>query len=283
MSKVRERFLILSIVALVVVTASFFAYIVHRRQTKRNSPPVIMCASDEIRVSVNAPREDLLVGVTAMDAEDGDLTDSIMIESISQFVEKGKCTITYAAFDSGNKVATTSRTLYYTDYHSPRFELLSNLVYPLGTAVDPLSSIRAYDCFEGDITKRISMTAVGGDEFGMQDSHEVEFRVMNSYGDVSSFRANVVVEERSSTNVPVIQLSTYLVYIGLDELIDPLDYVEQIQLLRQSYTLEEFGRDGLIADMSGFDPSTPGSYRIPIYCESDDHVGTTTLYVIVED
>ena len=283
MSKPRERFLIISIAVLVVVAAGFFAYIMHRRAVTRNASPVISCASDEIRVSVNASREDLLVGVTAMDAEDGDLTGSIIIESISQFVEKGKCTITYATFDSGNKVATASRTLYYTDYHSPRFELLSDLVYPAGTSATPLRSIRAYDCFDGDITNRISMTVINPDELGRQETRQVEFRVINSHGDVATLRANIVTDERASLSDPEIELSTYLVYIEKGGELDPLSFVEHITLLRQVYTPEEFGVDALDADMSQFDANVPGQYRIPIYCEEDGHVGSTALYVVVED
>ena len=93
MSKPRERFLIISIALLVAVAAGFFAYLMHRKAVTKNTAPVITCATDELHVSVNATEKDLLMGVTAMDAEDGDLTDSIIIESISQFVEKGTCTI----------------------------------------------------------------------------------------------------------------------------------------------------------------------------------------------
>ena len=139
MSKQRERFLIISIAALVVVTAAFLAYLIYNRSVRRNAAPVITCTPDTISVSVNAQPRELLRGVTASDPEDGDLTSSVIIESISQFVEKGKCTITYAVFDSRNRVATASRTLYYTDYHSPRFELTGDLIYQSGTAVDPLS------------------------------------------------------------------------------------------------------------------------------------------------
>ncbi len=283
MSKPRERFLIISIAVLVVVAAGFFAYIMHRQAVTKNTDPIITCASDEIRISVKAPREDLLIGVTAMDAEDGDLTDSIIVESISQFVESGKCTITYAVFDSGNKVATASRTLFYTDYHSPRFELLGDLIYPAGTPATPLASVRAYDCFEGDITNRISMTVIDPDDIGRQETRQVEFRVINSYGDVATLRANIVTDERVSPNDPVIKLSSYLIYVKRDELFDPIDFVSSISVLRQTYSAEEFGRDGLSADVDGFDPSTPGLYRIPIYCEADGHIGSTVLYVVVEE
>ena len=297
MSKPRERLLIISIVALVVAAAGFFGYYLLSRYAKKNVTPVIICASDELRVSVDAPKEDLLIGVTAMDVEDGDLTSSIVIESISQFVEKGKCTITYAVCDSGNRVATVPRTLYYTDYYSPRFRLTGDLIYPAGTSVKPLASIKAFDCLEGDISNRISMTAVDTEEIASADSREVEFRVMNSRGDVSTFRANIVIQEKASPNTPEIRLGLpedgenefqYLIYVKAGERVDPFDYIKQIRLMNVDYTLEEFierfGSSGISAD---FDPDTQrlsnGLNIISIYCEHEGHVGSTTLYVIVED
>lgn len=296
MSKPRQRFLILSIITLVLVSAFFFGYIIHRRHVKRNSAPVIMCASDELRISVTAPKEDLLIGVTAMDAEDGDLTSKIVIESISQFTEPGKCTITYAVFDSGHKVSTASRTLYYTDYHSPRFKLRTDLTYPVGTTVKPLASIEAEDCIDGSLTNRISMTVVDEGEMSSMDSKEVEFRVINSRGDVAVFRANIVVQERTSPNTPEIKLGLpedgpndyqYLVYIREGEEFDPMEYVKLIRLMNSDYTAEEFTAQFGAENLScSFDPEKDslkvGTNAIVFYCEHEGHIGSTTLYVIVE-
>ena len=282
MSKQREKVLVFAIFALVAAAIAFFGYLLYSRIAGKNAAPVIMCATDEIRVSVNAPKEELLIGVTAMDAEDGDLTASVFIESISPFVEKGKCTITYAVCDSGNKVAVVSRTLYYTDYHSPRFELTDDFIYSIGTSVTPLANIRAYDCIDGDITSRISMSAVDDGTITVMDSREVEFRVINSYGDVSTLRANIIVQEKPSQSTPEIALSAYLVYITKDQPFDPIDYVEYVTISRVRHTVDELGRANLSADTSAFDPAVPGTYTIPIYCENDSHVGSAVLYVIVE-
>lgn len=296
MSKPRQRFLILSIIALVVVSACFFGYILHRRHMKRNAAPVIMCASKVLRVSVDASTEDLLVGVTAMDAEDGDLTDKIVIESISQFTEPGKCAITYAVCDSGKKVSSVSRTLYYSDYHPPRFSLKSDLTYPVGTTAKPLASIKAYDSIDGDITRWISMTVVDEGDMSSMDSKEVEFRVINSRGDVATFRANVVVQERMAPSTPEIMLGLpgsagddyeYLVYLKTGEAFDPMDYVKRIRLLGTDYTLEEFiakfGENSVSTDFDAENGKLPvGTSTVVFYCEHEGHIGSTTLYIIVE-
>lgn len=283
MSKPRERLLIIAIIVFAVTAVCFFAYQLHNRVVRRNAAPVITCASDEIRVSVTASDEELLSGVTAFDLEDGDLTESVIVEGISRFVERGKCTISYAVADSKNKVSTVSRTLYYTDYTPPRFELLSDLVFPNGVSVNPLAYVRAYDCFDGDITNRITMTLTDDENLGSLDTRHVEFRVSNSYGDVSILPADFSVQERQSASAPSLKLSKYIVYMTADELIDPLGYVESITLQHKSYAPDEFTLGTLSADTDGFDPGTPGVYRIPIQCEADGYIGSTALLVVVED
>lgn len=45
--------------------------------------------NSEISVSIHADEVELLSGVTAYDAKDGDVTDSLAVEHISNFIEKG--------------------------------------------------------------------------------------------------------------------------------------------------------------------------------------------------
>ena len=111
MSGSRSKLPIAALAALLLATAGFLHTFLREAAAKDDAAPVIVCSSSEIHVSVDASEEELLFGVTAMDAEDGDITSSVVIESISSFVEPGKSIITYAAFDSHNHVATASRTL----------------------------------------------------------------------------------------------------------------------------------------------------------------------------
>lgn len=279
MSRQREKLLILTIMALVIASIAFLSYRMLMKMRSRNEAPMITCASDELRVSVKATSEDLLTGVTAMDAEDGDITSSVMVGSISSFYEKGKCEITYVVFDSGNKSATMKRTLYYTDYHSPRFSLTDDLIFQTGEAVAPLKSFSAYDCIDGNITNRISMTWLDTEAA----ARAAEFRVINSYGDVSSIIVNISTQEKSSQSTPVIKLKSYLEYIEPGEMINPLDYIVSITVGRNVYSVGEYGTDNIYYDMSQFDGSVPGVYRIGIYCENAEHIGETELLVVVED
>ena len=186
MSGSRSKLPIAALAALLLATAGFFTYLLREAAAKDDAAPVIVCSSSEIHVSVDASEEELLFGVTAMDAEDGDITSSVVIESISSFVEPGKSIITYAAFDSHNHVATASRTLYYTDYHSPRFRITDSLQFLSGTVINPLLYITAEDCIDGDISNKISMTLLeSGDYISAIGVHPVEFRVTNKIGRAS--------------------------------------------------------------------------------------------------
>ena len=279
MTKSREKLLILSIVALVASAMLFLAYSLYHRIHSSNSAPKIFCATDVIYADVNATNEELLIGVSAVDAEDGDLTSSVVIGSISSFIGEGKCEITYAVFDSGNKVATATRQVHYTNYHSPRFVLADDLLYYTSELINPLKSIRAVDCFDGDLTNRISMSWVESET----DQRTVEFQVTNSRGDISTLVADVAVVEKTSQLVPEIVLSDYLVYLDSGTMFDPLDYIKSITVSKKIYTLSEYGSDKLHFDFSGFDRSVPGTYKITIFCDNGDAVGSAELIVIVED
>lgn len=278
MSKSREKLLILSIVALVIAAMLFIAYSLFNRLRSSNRAPVIYCESDTIYVSVDATDEDLLVGVTALDEEDGDLTSSVVVGNISSFSGKGKCEITYAVFDSGNKVATAKRQLYYTDYHPPRFVLKDDFVFYAGESANLLKNVSAFDCIDGEISNRISMAWIENDD----DSKIAEFQVINSRGDISMLTAQVTTVERSSQNAPSIALSDYLVYLEAGAMLDPLDYVKSITVSKKIYTPNEYGRDTLSYDLGDFNSAVPGLYRIGIFCDSGEAVGMAELLVMIE-
>ena len=284
MSKAREKRIILAIVALVAVTIGFLAYLLYLKVSSRNAAPVIVCVTDEISVSVDATDADLLIGVSAMDAEDGDITHKIVIESISAIAKNGRCTITYAVSDSDNKVSSVSRTLNFIDYHSPKFKFSNDFILISGDSKinnDLTAFISAYDCFEGDISSRISMSIIETE--GLSSTRQIEFRVSNNYGDVSSIVVDVVNRDKPPQETPSIALKEYLVYLVPEAVFDPLDYVDSITIAKESYSLSEYGADKIYADLSDFDQSTPGTYKIPIYCENGDHIGSTVLYVVVDD
>ncbi|MFR7530506.1 MAG: hypothetical protein ACLUU0_11070 [Anaerostipes hadrus] len=58
--------------------------------------PVITMNQQELTVGLNATDEDFLQGVKAVDENDGDVTDSLVVESVSNFLGGGRRLVVYA-------------------------------------------------------------------------------------------------------------------------------------------------------------------------------------------
>ena len=101
----------LTLVLFVLVLAAFIAYTVAERLTTDTTMPYIAVDSEVIEISVKDKKEVLLSGVTAYDGKDGDISDRVLIESISKFIEPGVCSVTYAVADSDKHVAKYTRTV----------------------------------------------------------------------------------------------------------------------------------------------------------------------------
>ena len=104
----------------------------HYHKNTNRDIPELEDQYPELHISVNDPPEALLQGLSAWDATDGDLTDRIMVASISHFLEPGTVNVHYVVFDAHNNSATTTRRVTYTDYKSPRFNLTKTPVYVRG-------------------------------------------------------------------------------------------------------------------------------------------------------
>ncbi len=293
MKKSRKSLLVFLCSLLAVVTVLFLLYRWSEQEKSSNLRPMIDCPSYPLRVSVDALHDTALLtsDVTARDKEDGDISSTIVVESISQFIEPGHCLINYVAFDSRNRVARATRHLYLTDYTSPTFEITDPLEFSYSTNFTPLSCIKAYDCIDGDVSNRIKMTMLNGDDdLGTIGAHNVEFSVTNSLGDVSKLSAEVVVYDRTYTElrlIPTIKLKQYLVYVEPNTFIDFMgDMVESIGVLGESYSVAEYeSRFGALeVDDGGFDADEPGIYRVLYTCEYNaEYVGSAVLIVVVRD
>lgn len=211
MRKRRKSWLL--IVALVLCIAAFAAYIMWNRTQTDNTPPQITMDAQEIQISVVEPTKNLLEGVTAQDDRDGDVTDSLVVESIYGMTDDNRVTVTYSAFDSANNVTKAQRTVYYTDYKSPHFTLSGPLAFEYQSGFDVMDYIGAQDVIDGDIQRRIRATLVSGEtSLAYEGEHEVQFRVTNSIGDTETIVLPVEVYSSGSYNADL-TLTNYLIYI----------------------------------------------------------------------
>lgn len=85
MHKMRAAVLILFLAS----SLAFGGCLMRQRTGKDGKGPEISMDNSEISVSIHADEAELLSGVTAYDAKDGDVTDSLAVEHISNFIEKG--------------------------------------------------------------------------------------------------------------------------------------------------------------------------------------------------
>ena len=225
------------IIAAVIFAGYYFVVIA----SMDHEGPVINIESDRIEVSVKDPKEMLLQGVTALDRRDGDVTDSIMIESLSNFKDENERIITYAAVDKSNNVTTAKRTLVYTDYTPPEFRLSAPMRFPSSTS-NLLPYLSAKDCLDGDITSSIKITSAGGFRSGATGTFDVTFQASNSAGDVAELTAKVSVFDTYDYRATEIVLNKYLVYLDRRESFDPYKYLKNIVINGVEYDLTE-GQD----------------------------------------
>ena len=82
-----KKLRILSIIVFVAAAVSFGMYRNEQINSKDNQAPKITMKKDSIKVSCDADQKKLLKGIKAKDSKDGDVTDSLIIESISNFTK----------------------------------------------------------------------------------------------------------------------------------------------------------------------------------------------------
>lgn len=77
------------------------------------TPPVITFPDDTVEYKEGEDTSILLEGVTAMDAVDGDVSDTLMVKSVIPMKDETTATVLYCAKDKKNNVASASREVSY--------------------------------------------------------------------------------------------------------------------------------------------------------------------------
>lgn len=177
--------MMIEIFLIVVVVVGIGAYFVHNHIVAMNEPPVFKIEAESDIFSVKATEKDLLDGVVATDKEDGNVTESIIIEGISQFFDDNKRTVTYVAFDSDNNVTKFNRDIKYSDYEAPKFTNKTRIYVPKGTASEILSEIKVEDKLDGDLSSQVRLE-INTVVTGIPGEYPVRASVTNSAGDVAT-------------------------------------------------------------------------------------------------
>lgn len=206
-----RRTRIFTIVLFVIAAAAFAVSQVMQMMTDKSGPAISM-DTDSITVSAEASEKDLLQGVTAQDNTDGDVSQNLMIENMSNLMEGDTRTMTIVAFDSDGNVSKAQRSVTYNDYHAPQFTLDGRAVC-VG-ADDVLDNIGATDQLDGNLSASVKITDKYRIPNDTEGEYPLEFTVTNSAGDVSRLTATVTMLSQSDYNSSAkIGLSNYLIYI----------------------------------------------------------------------
>ena len=266
--------------ALVLLCCAAFA--VYRCLSSRHidrEPPQITMEQDELSLSVGDPKERLLEGVRAQDAQDGDVTDSIVVESVRGLVSDKRFTVTYAAFDAAGNVSKAQRTVFYKDYTAPRFALSAPLIFREGTSLDVFAPLEAEDVFDGSLKDRIKGTLVSGEtQIAQAGEYTVEFRVTNSLGDTAYLTAPVEVLPAWDGGAEL-TLSSYLTYLKKNAAFVPEYYVTGLSAGAQIISLDEAS----VQITSNVDMTRAGTYWVDYAARYGQKTARTRLLVVVED
>ena len=226
-----------------------------------NKSPEILIADQLLEISALDSREALLQGVTARDDTDGDVTDSLVVESVRLLRQDGTVTVTYAAFDSARNVSKKTREVLYSDYESPRFALKQPLMFSQKN-YDLLSLITARDMLDGDITGRIRATALDEISSDFQGTYKVRFQVTNSLGDTVDLVLPVDVYT-PGVNEVAMTLTEYLIYLESGDRFNARDYLDELTVGRDIIPLGKNLPDTMKLTVSGkVETGVPGIYVI---------------------
>ena len=262
-------------IALALLIAAKIANTVYQGSTDKTEAPRIYCAEDLLAVSSQATEMDLLQGMTASDAQDGDLTKQIVVAGISKLISNNTAKVTYLVFDSDNNMGMYVRKIQYTDYEKPRFYLdpTKPLVFSSVEEISLLDRITAIDMVDGNVTSRVRVSTLANtDDTRVYD---VTVQITNSLGDTPWLKLQVL-ELPTDPHRPTLRLKEYLIYLNQGEAFDPSAYVGHC-----------FNADGTILNaedltVSGqVNTSKPGEYRVTYTHADSGSEGIAILTVVV--
>ena len=234
-----RRLGIISII-LCLIAGALFGYEKYKQYMAEDTkPPQIIMDKDSIKVKCDADNKELLEGITAKDSRDGDVTDNLVIESMSNFINGKKRNMVVAAFDSAGNMSKVTREVVYTDYRRPRFSLDEPIRYPVD-ARNVEIGIKADDVIDGNITGKIKIAGQSNIRLDKEGEYDIAFSVSNSAGDVERLSTTFrVYDPQEEANKPQIRLKKYIVYTKKKHKVDYWDYVESVTVSGTMYKRAE--------------------------------------------
>lgn len=248
--------------------------------------PAISMAEKTITISTEDGEDKILSGIKAVDERDGDVSELLVVESMSNFVKKGVRDVTIAAFDKSGNVTKTVRKVKYSDYHSPKIKLAK----PLSVAANKLGELHegvsAWDCLDGDISSYVQISSETIVSELTPGTYQMHITVANSAGDVTDLEVPVEVYDYRTKNAKrEVLLTEYLVYTKVGEPVETDSYLwgiseDGVQYRWDSENPPEISK-AAVSINDGADYDTPGIYEITYAVEDEDGERDSVNQIVV--
>jgi len=268
------------LIILLVLLAVYQAAAFDRAKDITDNTPIITSKTDEIEISCQYEKSDLLKDLTAYDVEDGYLTDKILIGGFSNFTKRGVSSLDYAVYDSDGNIATFSRKVIFSDYTPPK--VTTSVPWAFKATDNPYNiptlSVKGTDMLDGDISKHVLLTA--DIDYSKPGSYPVSVLMKNSFGDEVSMELPVHILDPAQSGINI-ELTAPFIYVEKDKNLNPEGFIAAV---KNEYTGEVIQKDGYeLTVQSNVDTSKDGIYEIHFSAVSEDKYqrGETWLTVVV--
>lgn len=232
-----RRLKVLCVIICIISLVLYGGYRFYLFRITDQTGPTIEMESDEAVIKIASEREALLDGVTAYDTKDGDVTDSLVVESVSKFLDDNKKIVTYAAFDSNGHVGKATRKVRYADYVAPTFSSKAPFRFPVNTTKFT-DNVKAKDCIDGDITDKVKVSPGFSVVTDTPGEYKFQIQVSNSSGDVEYLPITVEIYDPTDVELkPQIRLKKYITYTTVGKEIDADDYLKEVQIGAATYKM----------------------------------------------
>lgn len=267
----KYRYLILTFVLILGYIAIQSGYAI-RNKMKTDDIPTITFNQNELEVSVKTKEKDLLKGVKAYDQQDGDISNNVIIENFSIFLDNQTRLVNYVVFDSDGNVAQASRMIHYYDYEEPKFYMKDQLRDSSYSTTKVTDIVKAYSSVDGDISNNITIMNTS---FLDKDTLELKLSVSDSTNTTSYLTLHYFLDDDNDIEIV---LDDYLVYLKVGDTFNfRNNVINVVEKLYQNIGLVEE------IDIQTPEMNEPGVYEV-IYSisRSNGNHGKATMVVVVE-
>ncbi len=211
------------------------------------TPPVISFTEKETFYTDEMENSELLEGVNAFDEQDGNVSYSLLVEKISKTGD-GKVIVTYAAKDSSNNIAKSSRILPIEEFEEEEVETEAEIFLEMESESE---------------TEEMDTSEQADEPEAEEDEQEDERSDENLSADAVENRE---IENREN-EAPVLTLTTDTILVNAG--ITTVDWSSYIQQLADDRDSREQLFGNLVME-GHVDLNTPGNYPVVVYTRDSD-------------